>query len=130
MLKKIIPAIFIVFTLFFSGKSISKDKANYNCGPYITFSNYYSMPVSQLVIQLAGASTITIDNPTFPYVYNFTGGHFTVTYYFSSLTAGTIQFYSPCDMTHFSGTSASTSFDAYCDIYTVDLINSTIIECE
>ncbi|HEX6427139.1 MAG TPA: hypothetical protein VF008_05610 [Niastella sp.] len=71
MKKLILPILFGVFTLSFSGKSISHK----NCGPNFIFYNFPGMdpshitlPVTQIIIENLTWGTRTVhDNPTFPY---------------------------------------------------------------
>jgi hypothetical protein len=86
MKKLILPILFGVFTLFFSGKSLSHK----NCGPTITISNFpgkdashITLPVTQVVVHnYTTGHTTVYDNPTFPFNHGGSGGWLKVSFVF------------------------------------------------
>jgi len=78
MKKLILPILFGVFTLFFSGKASSHKK----CGPFLTFYNFpgidpshITLPVTKIIIEnLSWGTSSEYDNPTFPFYASVEGG--------------------------------------------------------
>lgn len=122
MKKLILPILFGVFSLFFSGKSIPHK----NCGPFLRIANNWisgnpnNITVTKVVIQnYTQGTSYTYDNPVFPLNHNEQGGSINVTCYFDDAYGGCLRMYNPCQATSFYYQGYVTmTFTAFnCDYY-------------
>lgn len=130
MKKLILPILFGVLTLFFSGKPDSHK----NCGPFLTIDRWWVYdpdgppftPVTQVNIYNWTTGTWAVyHNPTFPFNHNAQGGRIEVSYLFDGNTySGCLWVHLPpscVNVTNYIGAYvASVTFDAFdCNQYDI-----------
>jgi hypothetical protein len=122
MKKLILPILFGVFTLFFSGKSDSKN----NCGPRIIIDDaapgLFGVTRVDVVCYTTGTTT-TYNNPSFPITHDDLGYQMGVIVYFDDTYHGAIYSDPPCNVINFHDEGyAAIWFEAFCGEYHVTLL--------